>query len=238
MGGVNRLEVAHTLNARCEQRRVAKRLEDGISRRSDCDFTGDFQNIGVFGTGTASWRGGVILPTTPSRDDLCCRLLTTAIPSIARGYHRRRRGPYGGQVRRRVRAGHDVDCTSVPAWHYLGPTGKLDGGRRCQGSARGPETPGAGYFGLLTRNKPPPDVLISIKTVGEAPMDATYLRALASRCHRSSRNCSDLFAKEEFRRLATELEATAQELEGPAKFDAAADTWRRSRPSRGYEGDH
>ena len=111
-------------------------------------------------------------------------------------------------------------------------------GRRCQGSARGPETPGGGYFGLLTRNKPPPDVLISIKTVGEAPMDATYLRALASRCHRSSRNCSDLFAKEEFRRLATELEATAQELEGPAKFDAAADTWRRSRPSRGYEGDH
>ena len=97
---------------------------------------------------------------------------------------------------------------------------------------------GAGYFGPLTRNKPPPDVLISIKTVGEAPMDATYLRALASRCHRSSRNCSDLFAKEELRRLATELEATAQELEGPAKFDAAADTWRRSRPSRGYEGDH
>ena len=142
------------------------------------------------------------------------------------------------QVRRRVRAGHDVDCTSVPAWHYLGPTGKLDGGRRCQGSARGPETPGAGYFGLLTRNKPPPDVLISIKTVGEAPMDATYLRALASRCHRSSRDCSDLFAKEELRRLATELEATAQELEGPAKFDAAADAWRRSRPSRGYEGDH
>ena len=107
-----------------------------------------------------------------------------------------------------------------------------------KGSARAPETPGAGYFGLLTRNKPPPDVLISIKTVGEAPMDATYLRALASRCHRSSRNCSDLFAKEELRRLATELEATAQELEGNAKFDAAADTWRRSRPSRGYEGDH
>jgi hypothetical protein len=69
-------------------------------------------------------------------------------------------------------------------------------------------------------------------------MDATYLRALASRCHRSSRNCSDLFAKEEFRHLATELEATAQELEGPAKFDGAADTWRRCRPSRGYEGDH
>jgi hypothetical protein len=52
-----------------------------------------------------------ILPTTPSRDDLCCRLLTPAIPSIARGYHRRRRDPYGerlvpdGQVRRRVRAG-------------------------------------------------------------------------------------------------------------------------------------
>jgi hypothetical protein len=62
--------------------------------------------------------------------------------------------PYGerpvpdGQVRRRVRAGHDVDCTSVPAWHYLGPTGKL-GGSRWQGSARAPETPGAGYFGLL-----------------------------------------------------------------------------------------
>ena len=81
-------------------------------------------------------------------------------------------------------------------------------------------------------------MLIWIKTIGEAPMDATYLRALASRCHRSSRNCSDLFAKEEFRHLATELEATAQELEGPAKFDGAADTWRRSRPSRGYEGEH
>jgi hypothetical protein len=75
------------------------------------------------------------------------------------------------------------------------------------------------------------------KTVGEASMDAAYFRALASRCQKSSRSCSDLFAKEELRHLATELEATAHELEGQATTDPMAETWRRTRPSRGYEGE-
>jgi len=68
-------------------------------------------------------------------------------------------------------------------------------------------------------------------------MDAAYFRALASRCQKSSRSCSDLFAKEELRHLASELEATAQELEGHTRIDRAAEAWRRGQPSRGYEGE-
>jgi len=68
-------------------------------------------------------------------------------------------------------------------------------------------------------------------------MDAAYFRALASRCQKSSRSCSDPFAKEELRHLAIELEATAHELEGQATTDPMAGTWRRTRPSRGYEGE-
>jgi hypothetical protein len=40
-----------------------------------------------------------------------------------------------------------------------------------------------------------------------------YLRRLAVRCLRASRDCFELCAKEEFRRLAEEFTAKADELE-------------------------
>jgi hypothetical protein len=46
-------------------------------------------------------------------------------------------------------------------------------------------------------------------------MDSTYLRSLAARCRKSGRYCGDLFAKEEFHRLANELEMRAAELDQP-----------------------
>jgi hypothetical protein len=42
-------------------------------------------------------------------------------------------------------------------------------------------------------------------------MTASDFRALASRCNRAARNCSDPFAKEEFRRLAYEFDVKADE---------------------------
>jgi hypothetical protein len=42
---------------------------------------------------------------------------------------------------------------------------------------------------------------------------AMYFRTLAAQCLKAGRDCSDLFAKEEFRRLATEFTAKADELE-------------------------
>ena len=66
-----------------------------------------------------------------------------------------------------------------------------------------------------------------------------YFRALAVRCRTSARDCSDLFAKEEFRHLATELEATAHELEGRANIkEGVAEAWQRRQPSRGFAGEH
>jgi hypothetical protein len=44
-------------------------------------------------------------------------------------------------------------------------------------------------------------------------MDASYLRALAARCLAASRNCFDLRAVEEFRKLANEFTGRADELE-------------------------
>ena len=44
-------------------------------------------------------------------------------------------------------------------------------------------------------------------------MTAVYFRALAAQC-RKGRDCSDLFAKEEFRRLANEFSTKADELDG------------------------
>ncbi len=49
-------------------------------------------------------------------------------------------------------------------------------------------------------------------------MTAAYFRSLASRCGKAAHDCFDLFAKEEFRRLATELNAKADELEYSAKY--------------------
>ena len=40
-----------------------------------------------------------------------------------------------------------------------------------------------------------------------------YFRSLAARCRTSARNCSDHYAQEEFRRLAHEFDAKADQLE-------------------------
>jgi hypothetical protein len=45
-------------------------------------------------------------------------------------------------------------------------------------------------------------------------MTAIYFRTLAAQCRKAGRDCSDLFAKEEFRRLATEFSTKADELDG------------------------
>ena len=50
----------------------------------------------------------------------------------------------------------------------------------------------------------------------DLPVTATYFRALSSRCRTAAQECLDLFAKEEFRRLASEFEARASELEPTA----------------------
>jgi hypothetical protein len=49
-------------------------------------------------------------------------------------------------------------------------------------------------------------------------MTADYFRELASRCRKASRDCFDLFAKEEFRRLANELNAKADEVEFSSRY--------------------
>ena len=45
-------------------------------------------------------------------------------------------------------------------------------------------------------------------------MSVRYFRDLATRCRHASRDCFDLFDKEEFRRLAGEFTAKADELDG------------------------
>ena len=51
-------------------------------------------------------------------------------------------------------------------------------------------------------------------------MTASYFRTLAARCRTASRDSFDLFAKEEFRQLATEFYAKADELERSSKRPA------------------
>jgi len=69
-------------------------------------------------------------------------------------------------------------------------------------------------------------------------MTAEYFRALASRCRNSARSCFDLYAKEEFGRLAHEFDTRAGELNAPAEQQhwAGLLPWRRE--YRGFEGDH
>jgi hypothetical protein len=65
-----------------------------------------------------------------------------------------------------------------------------------------------------------------------------YFRALAARCRTSARDCSDLFAKEEFRRLAHEFETRAEQLECSVLPAAQAGWWLTPREQvRGTEGD-
>jgi hypothetical protein len=60
---------------------------------------------------------------------------------------------------------------------------------------------------------------------------ASYFRALASRCRTDARNCFDLYAKEEFRRLACEFDTKADELELSSRRDVPGSVWHRPEPS-------
>ena len=65
-----------------------------------------------------------------------------------------------------------------------------------------------------------------------------YFRSLAARCRVSARDCSDFFAKEEFRRLANEFESRADQLEQSVLPAAQAGWWLTQREqARGFEGD-
>jgi hypothetical protein len=68
-------------------------------------------------------------------------------------------------------------------------------------------------------------------------MSAIYFRTLAVRCQKSARECGDCFAKEEFRRLANEFAAKANELEGSG-WASDAGGWGRPEQSRGFAGDY
>jgi hypothetical protein len=72
-----------------------------------------------------------------------------------------------------------------------------------------------------------------------APMSVSiYFRSLAARCRTSVRDCIDLFAKEEFRKLANEFETRADQLERSALPAAQTDRWlTRREQARGFEGD-
>jgi hypothetical protein len=59
---------------------------------------------------------------------------------------------------------------------------------------------------------------------------ANYFRALASRCRTDARNCFDLYAKEEFRRLASEFDTKADELELSSRRDPLGGVWHRPEP--------
>ncbi len=56
-------------------------------------------------------------------------------------------------------------------------------------------------------------------------MTASYFRALAARCRTASRDSFDLFAKEEFRQLATEFNAKADALDSSSKHPGQV-AWR------------
>jgi hypothetical protein len=56
-------------------------------------------------------------------------------------------------------------------------------------------------------------------------MIATDFRAIATRCRRSARDCVDLFAQEEFRRLAQEFDARADKLALPSKRWEQVRSW-------------
>jgi hypothetical protein len=56
-------------------------------------------------------------------------------------------------------------------------------------------------------------------------MNGDYLRALAIQCRKAALDCCDLFAKEEFRRLASALRAKADQLDGVwMQWDASTGT--------------
>lgn len=68
-------------------------------------------------------------------------------------------------------------------------------------------------------------------------MTAIYFRALAAHCLKAGGDCSDLFAKEEFRRLATGFSAKADELDVLSKDpEHGARGWRPQQYTQ--SGDH
>ena len=69
-------------------------------------------------------------------------------------------------------------------------------------------------------------------------MTADYFRALAIRCRKSARSCSDPYAKEEFECLAVQFDARANELAAPAdtRWCTGSLPWRQE-PARGFAGD-
>jgi hypothetical protein len=72
---------------------------------------------------------------------------------------------------------------------------------------------------------------------GGSLVTAIYFRALAAQCLKAGRDCSDLFAKEEFRRLATGFSAKADELDVLSKHpEHAARVWRPQQHTQ--SGDH
>ena len=56
-------------------------------------------------------------------------------------------------------------------------------------------------------------------------MTANYFRTLAARCRTASRDSFDLFAKEEFRQLATEFASKANELDVSSKHPGRVSAW-------------
>ena len=60
---------------------------------------------------------------------------------------------------------------------------------------------------------------------GGNSVTASYFRSLASRCRADARDSFDLYAKEEFRRLAHEFDIKADELELSANRDGPTGWW-------------
>jgi hypothetical protein len=68
--------------------------------------------------------------------------------------------------------------------------------------------------------------------LGSRRMTAIYFRDLAARCRKAARDCFDLYAKEEFRRLASEFSAKAEELEGASAQSAQSRWWSTAKPAQ------
>jgi hypothetical protein len=60
--------------------------------------------------------------------------------------------------------------------------------------------------------------LMRVGHKGKRRMTPANLRALALRCEKAARECSDLFAKEEFRSLAYLFEAQAASARRPVDY--------------------
>jgi hypothetical protein len=71
------------------------------------------------------------------------------------------------------------------------------------------------------------------RLIPSKPMTASDFRTLAARCRRAARDCFDLFAKEEFRRLAQEFDGKAAELEFLAAHQGQRGWWARRAAHQG-----